>query len=162
MSEVGDKGLETLQVWQQAVALAAHVCKDILPLLPVEEKWAMISQLRRAVQSVPAIIAEGYGRYYYQDSVRFCYIARGSLEEVFSHLTLSHQLGYLSQGVYLSLTGDIQNLRFKLNGYIAFLKRSKRGMNEPGNKLSTHDDLALYEVNDRTEEILPGSESPKS
>jgi four helix bundle protein len=75
-----EKGLETLQVWQKAMALAVKVQQEILPLLPPEEKWAMAAQLRRSVQSIPGNIAEGYGRYYFQESVRFCYIARGSLE----------------------------------------------------------------------------------
>lgn len=95
MADSGDKGLETLQVWQKAIALAVQVCKQVLPLLPVQEKWSLADQLRRSVQSIPANIAEGYGRYYYQDSIRFCYIARGSLEETFSHLTLARELGYL-------------------------------------------------------------------
>jgi len=52
------------------------------------------------VQSIPANIAEGYGRYYYQDNVRFCYIARGSLEETLSHLVLAHELNYISTNTY--------------------------------------------------------------
>ncbi len=75
-----EKGLETLQVWQKAVTFAIKVQREILPLFPPEEKWAMAQQLRRSVQSIPGNIAEGYGRYYYQESIQFCYIARGSLE----------------------------------------------------------------------------------
>ena len=132
MSKTSDKGLETLQVWQRALEFAKLVCKDILPKLPSQEKWALVEQLRRSVQSVPANIAEGYGRYYFQESVRFCYIARGSLEETFSHLTLACKLGYLPDETHKSLAAEIQELRRMLNGYIAFLKESKRGANEPG------------------------------
>ncbi len=77
----GDKGLETLLVWQKSLAFAVEVCKIILPKMPVQEKWPLVDQLRRSAQSIPANIAEGYGRFYFQESVRFCYIARGSLEE---------------------------------------------------------------------------------
>ena len=70
-------GIETLKVWQKAMDLAVKVYREIIPLLPVEEKYALASQLRRSAQSIPANIAEGYGRYYYQDNIRFCYIARG-------------------------------------------------------------------------------------
>jgi four helix bundle protein len=81
---------------------------------------------------VPANIAEGYGRFYYQENVRFCYIARGSLEETFSHLVLAKRLDYLPESKFNEINTEIQELRRMLNGYIAFLKRSKRGANEPG------------------------------
>jgi len=75
------KGLESLQVWQRSLVFAVKICKEVIPLLPKDERWVMGLQLRRSAQSIPANIAEGYGRFYYQEGVRFCYIARGSLEE---------------------------------------------------------------------------------
>lgn len=146
MEKTNDKGLETLQVWQRSLEFARLVCKDILPQLPAQEKWALADQLRRSVQSIPANIAEGYGRFYFQESVRFCYIARGSLEETFSHLTLAHRLQYLPELLYKSLNAEIQELRRMLNGYIAFLKASKRGAAEPGAGLSVREEPAPYEV----------------
>lgn len=144
MSESDDKGLETLQVWQRSLAFATNVCRDILPLFPAQEKFALIDQLRRSAQSIPANIAEGYGRFYYQESIRFCYIARGSLEETFSHLKLAHSLGYLSDALNNELNNEIQQLHRMLNGYIAFLKKSKRGASEPGANLSAREELASY------------------
>ncbi len=140
----GDRGLETLQVWQKAMSLAKDVYENALPALPAEEKWALKEQLRRSVQSVPANIAEGYGRFYYQESIRFCYIARGSREETFSHLTLAQQIGYLSSETHRKLAQEIDELRRMLNGYINFLKQSKRGANEPGATLSARDEPAPY------------------
>src|SRR3972149_7934300 len=125
MVMTNDKGLETLQVWQKSLAFAIEVCKTILPKMPVQEKWSLIDQLRRSAQSIPANIAEGYGRFYFQESVRFCYIARGSLEETFSHLALARKLGYLDEETYKRLNDQIIELRRMINGYIAFLKESK-------------------------------------
>ena len=113
-------------------------------MFPVEEKWALTNQLRRSAQSIPANIAEAYGRYYYKDSVRFCYIARGSLEETYSHITLANELGYISPDTYTQMLKEIQELRRMLNGYITFLKRSKRGESEPGSASSIHEEQTLY------------------
>jgi four helix bundle protein len=144
MGKTVDKGLETLQVWQRSLGFAKMVCKVILPQLPSQEKWALMEQTRRSVQSIPANIAEGHGRYYFQESVRFCYIARGSLEESFSHLALAYKLEYLSDETYKSLSAEIQELRRMLNGYISFLKESKRGMGEPGAAIYVQESHALY------------------
>lgn len=130
----GEKGIESLQVWQQAIAFVKRVYKDVLPHLPKEEKWAMASQLRRAAQSVPANIAEGYGRFYYQEGVRFFYIARGSTEECFTYLSLAKELGYIPAEEFDKLRGEILELQRLINGYISYLKRSKRGENEPGSQ----------------------------
>jgi four helix bundle protein len=144
MGKTDEKGLETLQVWQRSLEFASLVCKDVLSQLPSQEKWALVGQLRRSVQSIPANIAEGYGRYYFQESVRFCYIARGSLEETFSHLALAQKLAYLPPETYKSLTTEIQELRRMLNGYIAFLKESKRGASEPGSTTYIRESLSPY------------------
>jgi four helix bundle protein len=130
---MGDsKGLEGLIVWRKSMDFAKRVYKEALPLLPDEEKWAMGSQLRRSAASIPANIAEGYGRHYYQEGVRYCYIARGSLEETRTFLTLSAELGYLPQDLHSALTNDLLELRRLISGYIAYLKKNKRGENEPG------------------------------
>lgn len=130
--EEGRTGLDSLEIWQVAVRFTVDVCRIILPLLPPEEKWGMATQLRRSVQSIPANIAEGYGRFYFTETIRFCYIARGSLEETYSHLTLAVKLGYLTEKDVKSIFGEIVRMRQMINGYIAFLKRSKRGEKEPG------------------------------
>ncbi len=149
-------GLEKLDVWCKARDLAVRVNKELLPLLPPEEKWSLNQQLRRSSQSIPANIAEGHGRFYFQDNVRFCYIARGSLEESLSHIVYSYQVGYVSEPVYRSFAVDGENLNRLINGYIGFLKRSKQGAGEPGANLSVHEDAPEDAVED---DPLPSSES---
>ena len=72
---MGVTGLRRLQVWTRAKDFVLKIYKQVLPLLPAEEKWGLGQQLRRASVSIPANIAEGHGRFYYQDNVRFCYAA---------------------------------------------------------------------------------------
>ena len=151
MAKTEDKGLETLQVWQRAMAFAVKVCRQVLPSLPSQEKWSLVDQLRRSVQSIPANIAEGYGRFYYQESIRFCYIARGSLGETFNHIMLAQRLNYLNDETFQSLTSEIQEIRRMLNGHISFLKASKRGAAEPGASLAVHEAQLPYLTEDFSE-----------
>jgi len=53
------KGIEGLEVWQRSVPFAERIHKELLPSMPPEEKWGMVSHLRRASQSIPSNIAEG-------------------------------------------------------------------------------------------------------
>ncbi len=103
-------GLETLEAWKRSKDFAVQVYKKILPLLPAEEKWALNQQIRRAVTSVPANVAEGHGRYYYQDNVRFCYIARGSLMETFNHMVLAEELGFIPADVLKEMRQQVEEL----------------------------------------------------
>ncbi|MCX6035917.1 MAG: four helix bundle protein [Chloroflexi bacterium] len=123
------QGLTRLEVWKRAKEFALKIYRNVLPLLPLEEKWNLNSQIMRSSLSVSANIAEGYGRFYYQDNVRFCYNARGSLEETLSHLVFAFE-------------GD--EIDRMLNGYIAYLKRSKQGEKEPGVNHAIHEIVEPY------------------
>jgi four helix bundle protein len=146
-------GLEKLDVWCKARDFAVLIHKAVLPLLPSEEKYALSQQVRRSSQSIPANIAEGHGRFYFQDNVRFCYIARGSLEETLSHLVYAYKVGYIPNELYNTLTGNGENLNRLINGYIGFLKKSKQGANEPG---------ANYAVRESQSDYLIENVSPQS
>jgi four helix bundle protein len=144
-------GLEKLDVWKNSMAFAVRVHKEFIPLLPAEEKWSLAQQIRRSAQSIPANIAEGHGRFYYQDNVRFCYIARGSLEETLSHIAFARNTDYISPALYQSLANDGEELTRLINGYIGFLKQSKRGANEPG---------ANYAIREFSSDYIIENESP--
>lgn len=145
MSVPGERGIESLQVWHKAMEFAVMICKDLLPTLPTEEKYALTDQLRRSAQSIPANIAEGFGRYYYQEGVRFSYIARGSLVEVYNHLCFAQRMGYIPEIKLKQYKNMIYELNRMLSGYITFLKQSKRGATEYG--ASIHESFVDYEVN---------------
>lgn len=130
------EGLNRLEVYKAAMDLAKSIYQLIIPNLTSEEKWCLGTQIRRASASVPANIAEGYGRYYYQEAIRFCYLARGSLMELMSHIELAKSQDFLSaeSGSIISVKAD-RTLKL-IHGYINYLKRSKRGSKEPGSKIS--------------------------
>jgi len=138
------EGLKRLDVWRRSKDFALRIYREVLPVLPSEEKWGLCQQLRRSSTSVSANIAEGYGRFYYQDNVRFCYNARGSLEETLSHLVFCHEAGFVSQAIYQPLEQEGAEIGKMLNGYIAYLKASKQGENEPGSKSTIREDTEPY------------------
>lgn len=130
--EMSVQGLRRLRVWVRARDFALEVYDQVLCLLPHHEKWNLGQQLRRSAVSIPANIAEGHGRYYYQDNVRFCYYARGSLDETLSHLAFAFGAGMIPEVVYRRLETEGEVIEKMLNAYIGYLKRSKRGASEPG------------------------------
>jgi four helix bundle protein len=138
------EGLNRLEVWKRAKDFALRIYHEVLPVLPAEEKFGLAQQLRRSSTSVSANIAEGYGRFYYQDNVRFCYNAHGSLEETLSHLVFCHEAGFISTTVYRPLEQEGAEIGKMLNGYIAYLKSSKQGENEPGAKTALRENSASY------------------
>jgi four helix bundle protein len=139
------QSLKRLQVWARAKDFALKIYKRVVPLLPLEEKWTLNQQLRRSSLSIPANIAEGYGRFYYQDNVRFCYNARGSLEETLSHLIFAVEAGFIPETLFKELEAEGEEIDKMLNGYISYLKKSKQGLNEPGANHAIREETELYD-----------------
>ena len=85
-----------LSVWQKSMDLVEEVY-SLVKKLPHEEQFALSSQIRRAVVSIPSNIAEGYGRKSKKEYIRFLQIARGSKYEVETQLLICSRLGYLQK-----------------------------------------------------------------
>ena len=81
-----------LRVWKESMELAVDVYRSTVEM-PAEETYGLTRQIRRAVTSVPANIAEGAGRTSNRDFARFLAIARGSLSELETLLLLCERLG---------------------------------------------------------------------
>jgi four helix bundle protein len=141
-----EQSFEKLQTWQKAHQLMLDVHKKLVPLLPKEERYDLADQIRRSSKSVPANIAEGAGRYYYMDNVRFCYNARGSLDEPLSHLIAARDLGYCPTPLYESLRFQVEEIRRLLSGYVSWLKTKKIGEKEAGANLTVHEISPEYLV----------------
>ena len=86
--------VKDLIVWQKAMELTKMVYA-LIRRFPVEERYALGDQLRRAVVSIPSNIAEGNGRAGNKDYAHFLAIARGSLYETITQLELAKELGYI-------------------------------------------------------------------
>lgn len=125
ISEKKNQGLETLKVWLRTLDYAVDICQNLIPLFPQEEKWALSSQLRRSVQSIPANIAEGYGRYHFKETIHFFYIARGSMAETKTYLVLAVRLGYIKEELIQKYMEELSELGKMVNGYITHLRKQK-------------------------------------
>jgi len=91
---------------------------------PKEETYALTSQIRRAVVSVPANIAEGQGRRLPKEYLYFLANARGSLLELDTHLEIAVRLSYLTNDTYLTLKTQLDEVTKILNGLMRSVERS--------------------------------------
>jgi four helix bundle protein len=108
-----------LVVWQKSKALAKNTFL-LLKDFPNDERFELVSQMRRAMISIPSIIAEGTGRNSNNDFCRFPDIALSSAYELETQIILSYDLGYLTEKVFTNITTEVQEVQKMLFG----LKRS--------------------------------------
>jgi four helix bundle protein len=104
-----------LQVWR----LSMQLTKDVYAVtknFPSDERFGLISQLRRAAVSIRSNIAEGQARYSQREFLRFLSNARGSLAEVETQLLLSTELGYVPESEMQKLTRKTAEVGRLLNG----------------------------------------------
>lgn len=110
-----------LDAWKMARKLKLAVYETI-KRFPEDERFELTKQLRRAVRSISANIAEGHGRFTYKEQYNFCVIARGSLTETFNHLIDAYDCSYITKEELTELKENIDDTGKVLNGYMAFIK----------------------------------------
>jgi len=111
------KDFDDLQIYQLALDLAEWVY-DITIVFPQDEKYNVTSQLRKAVTSIGANLAEGYGRFHYKENIQFCRNARGSLSETKHFMIFSKRRGYIMQETLEEFLIKYKDLQVKINNYI--------------------------------------------
>jgi four helix bundle protein len=125
MSETEFHDFRDLEVWKKCKKLRDElwgICKTF----PKDEKYRLADQIIRASRSATACIAEGNGRFHYQENIQFCRQARGSLTEIIDHLDVSLQCEYIDSTVFDEYVEKIKRAIWVLNGYIAYLKKQKQ------------------------------------
>lgn len=115
------KDYKELEVWQKAVSHATQLY-EITRAFPDTERFGLTSQIRRAATSVPANIAEGWGRGSTREYIQFLHVARGSLLELETHLIIAKKLGYLSDGQSADTGEQIESISMMLNRLISVLR----------------------------------------
>lgn len=111
-----------LIVWQKAIQLVTNVY-ILTNNFPPNEKYGLVSQLNRAVISIPTNIAEGWGRELPKNYLQFLRIARGSLMETETILLICKNLNFIDEKEFLSLSIKVDEVGRILQGLINGVKR---------------------------------------
>jgi four helix bundle protein len=111
------KDFTDLDVWKVARELRRQIYM-LAKTLPDFEKFGLASQLRRAAVSVTANLAEGYGRFGYQENAQFCRQARGSVYELRDHIITCMDECFISKDEGSKLDAMMQRVTMMLNGYL--------------------------------------------
>ena len=118
------KSFEELNCWKKAASLRRKI-SILVKTFPREEKYRLVDQMIRSSRSAPAQIAEGFGRFHFQENIQFCRQARGSLFELIDHLITSQEEKYISDETFLDVRNEIDDCLSLLNGYINYLVKAK-------------------------------------
>jgi len=115
---------EKLSVWQKAIEFADGIYGVSKPF-PVDERFGLTSQLRRAAVSISSNIAEGSGRTSDKDFAHFVQIAYGSLMEVVSQLQICRRQSLLTESAYSEFYANADELARMLSGLRSSLSDQK-------------------------------------
>lgn len=115
-----------LDVWKKSVALTTELYQ-LTARFDVTERYGMTSQIRRAATSIPANIAEGWGRGTRGEYIQFLTIARGSLMELETHLIVARNLRFLDTDELTLVLKSVKDIEKMLNRLIAVLRNRKAG-----------------------------------
>ena len=101
--------LEKIEIYKLACEVGKEV-RELTKVFPKEEKYVMIPQIKRAVTSIGANIAEGAGKKTKTDRQRFLFIARGSLNETRFYIELAKELKFISLEIFLKIDDKLDKL----------------------------------------------------
>lgn len=119
-----------LEVYKECRQLRKKVSTLVQGYFPVDEKYKLSDQVIRSSRRVTACLAEGYGRYYYKESIQYCRMSRGSLLETLGHLITAYDENYISTDTLQEFKVHIDSCGRLLNGYINYLLKTKQEKDE--------------------------------
>ena len=122
MQQVPIRSFTQLIAWQKAREVRMMV-RALVKGWPVEEKYRLTDQIIRSSRGPCSHIAEGFGRFYEKENIRFCRIAMGSLPETQDHLSAAYDEGYIDGTMLKRNWAMVEGSIRVINGYIRYLKR---------------------------------------
>jgi four helix bundle protein len=116
---------EKLKLWERAIDFVITLY-SLTASFPKEERFGLISQLRRAAISIPANVAEGAGRQSPKEFVHFLSNAQGSASELATELLIAQRLGYLQRHEYVSASDELDQIGRMIVGLTKTVKASNK------------------------------------
>jgi four helix bundle protein len=113
-----------LETWKQARKIR-NIVSGLVKGFPLEEKYRLTDQIVRSSRSIGNNLAEGHGRFHYQDNIRFCIMARGSLTETLDHLIIALDEEIITSEILQTFQVEYDSCLKLINGYIQYLKTKK-------------------------------------
>ncbi len=114
-----------LEIWREAQKLTLEIYK-ITSKFPKEEIFGLEAQIRRSAVSVAANIAESFGRYHSKDKIQLLMVARGSIYETCSHLSIALGLNYIKEKCFEDIDKRYEVLSKRLNVFINYIRKTNR------------------------------------
>lgn len=108
---------KNLLVWQKSIDLVTDIYK-LTKSFPKDEIYGLVSQMQRAVVSVPSNIAEGSERNSDKEFAKFLHISRGSLAELETQIIISEKLGYINQEQCAYILNNCYEIGKMINGLL--------------------------------------------
>lgn len=125
-----------LKIWQKALELSVEVYK-VTGLFPKEDKFGLISQIKRSAVSIPSNIAEGAGRNSEKEFLYFLSIANGSSYELQTQLLISNKLKFLNDDLLESMLFELNEIQKMNYNFQKSLKKNSSKPNEHSKKKET-------------------------
>lgn len=138
------RSFEDLECWKACREVRCFI-QSLIKKFPEEERFALTDGMRRASYSITENIAEGYGRYHFQENIQFCRQSRGSLYEIKDQLISAHDNNYISEEDQAKGQKLIMIALALLNGYINYLNKAKSRNQKPDENI-TAEDIEEYNI----------------
>ena len=118
------KNFKDLIVWQKAHKLSLDIAK-LVRIFPKDEKYDLVSQMRRSARSIPSDISEGFGRFHFNDKLTFYERGRSSLLELRNHFEEALGNNYIDKNIFHSFQQQMNEVNFLLNKMISNIKKAR-------------------------------------
>jgi four helix bundle protein len=122
------RSFRELEVWKSARKLRVRI-SELCKGFPKSEEYHLIAQIKDSSRSVTACIAEGHGRFHFQENIQFCRTSRGSLDETLDHLITALDETYIKEEEFKECEQIYETTIKLLNGYINYLRTQKQKEN---------------------------------
>ncbi len=116
-----------LPVYKTCRVFRKRISEIVKKCFPKLENYHLTAQILDSSRSVTANIAEGFGRFHYQENIQFCRQTRGSLTETMEHMITAYDDKYIAKDILSETNKEYKECLKKLNGYIKYLKDTKSG-----------------------------------